>query len=317
MISEDLIPVAFAFLRQITELRTHGGSYVIDAWAADPRHRDNQVHRHSSFEICYVTNGSGVYLDRDSSHPLKPGTLFCSRPYVWHRIHQGEELGLVWVSFRGDGRNSSEAHWKLIEKLRTTDRYLLPDAGQLPAVLTWHALLQQAASHTGLEEVVRPLAGAFLNSLVLAFVDAEPAGDHSPLVSTADHGRLLKQAHQFMTDNLSRPLQLQTVANYLHISQRHLSRLFHDYSKYTFVQQLTNIRLSKAAELLREGNSSLKEIAEVCGFGNIHYFTKVFTSTIGTSPGKYRESPFRIYEHFPSEEEGFTEFAKFAEYTEA
>jgi transcriptional regulator GlxA family with amidase domain len=114
--------------------------------------------------------------------------------------------------------------------------------------------------------------------------------DISPnLALKSDPTRALKQARTFIADNLTLPLQLGDIARYLHISERQLSRLFHDYESQTFVQYMRRERVRKAEELLMQSSKTIKEIAAECGFESVHYFTRVFAEVVGKPPGQYRE----------------------------
>ncbi|KAA6323305.1 Sensor histidine kinase TodS, partial [termite gut metagenome] len=50
------------------------------------------------------------------------------------------------------------------------------------------------------------------------------------------------------------------------------------------------IRLNKAAQLLKEGNYNVTEIAEMTGFNDAKYFREVFKKHFNVSPSKYKES---------------------------
>ena len=75
------------------------------------------------------------------------------------------------------------------------------------------------------------------------------------------------------------------------------SGLSYDYFKELFVKEygmppiryLTHLRLTKAKELLLTGRYSVTEIAELCGYENVYYFSNVFKKHVGVSPKQYRE----------------------------
>ena len=54
----------------------------------------------------------------------------------------------------------------------------------------------------------------------------------------------------------------------------------------TFVEYLTRIRIDKAKQLLKEGNS-VKETAKLVGFCDVAYFNKVFKKHVGVTAAKY------------------------------
>lgn len=53
-------------------------------------------------------------------------------------------------------------------------------------------------------------------------------------------------------------------------------------------QYLIRVRLMKAVEMLENSNHTISEIAELCGFCDIAYFSAYFKKHFGTSPANYR-----------------------------
>ncbi|MFC4775518.1 helix-turn-helix domain-containing protein [Paenibacillus sp. GCM10023252] len=276
---------ALPYLRHIVETRTEYAAYYIHAWGGSSSHLDNLPHTHSFFEICYVVSGEGVYQDGASTYVLREGDLFCSRPHITHQIHQGAQLHLIWIGFELRVKHSSPEAIQLCQQLAVTDHYFLRDAHSMPAVLIWQAILIQASIGHGSIDVLQPLAAGFLSTLMGSFLRTE-----APVEQVTDRpDRVLLQAKTFIIDNLTRPLQLEHVADYLHVSSRYLSRLFHDHDRHTFVTFLRAARVNLAAELLRQDRLSIKEIAAACGFDSVHYFTRVFQGEMGVPPGQYRK----------------------------
>ncbi len=94
-------------------------SFRVHYWGVDPCLTYNPVHRHSFFEICYVLDGEGSYLESRSEYSLKQGSLFCSRPMISHQICSVNGLYLIWVAFELDELQSSptavEDYWDLAQ----------------------------------------------------------------------------------------------------------------------------------------------------------------------------------------------------------
>ncbi len=89
--------------------------------------------------------------------------------------------------------------------------------------------------------------------------------------------------------NLHQELQNDVLADAVPCSRAHLVRLFRALLGVAPARYITERRISRAAELLVYGHDSLEQIAEACGFPNRHYFTRVFTQVLGTSPARYRK----------------------------
>ena len=56
----------------------------------------------------------------------------------------------------------------------------------------------------------------------------------------------------------------------------------------TFTKYVTQYRIEKSKELLKDTRLPLSDIPGMVGFEEQSYFTRVFRSIVGLSPGKYR-----------------------------
>lgn len=83
---------------------------------------------------------------------------------------------------------------------------------------------------------------------------------------------------------------LEDLALQVPVSKFHLARLFHQHVGITVVQYLTKIRVKKAVALLLESDYTIERIAELVGYSNGKYFTKIFKQFTGLSPGQYRKN---------------------------
>jgi transcriptional regulator GlxA family with amidase domain len=134
--------------------------------------------------------------------------------------------------------------------------------------------------------MITHLAYSLILSLLQIFVPYSRNINHHTFPKTSSS--LFNVAKLYIKDNLSQPLKLSDAASHLHISGRHLSRIFVSESGVSYSEFVQNERVQRAATLLKTTDLSINDIAEETGFKNVHYFTRVFTSTVGTSPGRFR-----------------------------
>lgn len=72
-------------------------------------------------------------------------------------------------------------------------------------------------------------------------------------------------------------------------SEAYFSRLFKEFTGSTFSEYITDCRIKKAEELLKETDVSVEDIIYDCGFTNRTRFFKIFAQKTGTTPNKYRK----------------------------
>ena len=88
------------------------------------------------------------------------------------------------------------------------------------------------------------------------------------------------------TDDIS----LTALAAKYNLSTGRLSTLIKESLSMTFSDYIVSLRMQKARELLRDESKSIEQIAELVGYNDYFYFTKVFKKSQGISPSKYRKS---------------------------
>ncbi len=101
--------------------------------------------------------------------------------------------------------------------------------------------------------------------------------------------KLVTQAKEYLDDNISKDISLDTISKDIGISKYYLHRLFTEINGYTPNNYLTNIRIAKAKDKLRYSKDSIFEIAITCGFDNISYFSNTFKKYVGYSPSQFRK----------------------------
>lgn len=269
-------------------LKSQGAVFTVHYWGVEECHFSNPIHKHSFFEICYVLGGEGLYLDHGKEYVLSAHTLFCSRPGIIHRIQSERGLQLLYVAFELDEQSSSEQAVSTFQALADTETVCLYDVEQSPAAQMWRSLLRRTDHQSNLPEQVIPvLAGVLIHSLAAIFSKMSTSISPIPRRSSS---ALLKQAKLYIVDNLSDDeMSLGKVAAHINISPRQLSRLFSDHILESFTAYVRQQRIRQAGELLRHSELSIKEIAELTGFGSVHYFTRTFHTLMQSTPARYRE----------------------------
>ena len=102
--------------------------------------------------------------------------------------------------------------------------------------------------------------------------------------------QLVNSGLKYIKDHFSSKITLADMCAELHVNPSYFSNLFSQEMGQTFVEYLTDLRLSKAEDLLVSTNMSMLDISVSTGFENQSYFTKVFKSAKGMTPREYRRA---------------------------
>ena len=101
---------------------------------------------------------------------------------------------------------------------------------------------------------------------------------------------VLKLAVDFIDHNyMDEEISLNKAAHVANVSANHFSALFSQNMGQTFTEYLTDLRMSKAKELLRCTAMRSSEIAGEVGYKDAHYFSYLFKKTQGMTPSEYRK----------------------------
>lgn len=111
-----------------------------------------------------------------------------------------------------------------------------------------------------------------------------------PTMCVSDQDQLfVKRFDAIVFSHLSdTSLSVDMIAELLHMGRTMFYKKVRSVTGYTPNDYIRIVRLRKAAELLREGNMNVSEVAYAVGFDNPYYFSKRFKEQFGVSPSQYK-----------------------------
>ncbi|MDR2516753.1 MAG: helix-turn-helix domain-containing protein [Spirochaetaceae bacterium] len=139
----------------------------------------------------------------------------------------------------------------------------------------WFRRIQDATSAKELAGLLRLIAER-LSSNIFSFKGVR-------------HASALRRAERFIWDNYTRKISLDEIARASGLSGPYFSSIFKEEMGEKLSNYLNRLRVERAMTLLAESDKSLNDIAASCGFEDQSWFSKIFKSFTGVTPGKYRE----------------------------
>lgn len=97
----------------------------------------------------------------------------------------------------------------------------------------------------------------------------------------------VERTKELLARDLTSPPSLDELGQEVGCSSFYLSRIFSREVGLTIPQYLRNIRMERAAELLRTGRYNVSEAAVEVGYSSLSHFSKAFCETIGCCPVLY------------------------------
>lgn len=101
---------------------------------------------------------------------------------------------------------------------------------------------------------------------------------------------IISEAINYITKNYNKDISLDDVATELNMSYHYFSKFFKDTIGKNFVDYLTELRIEKSKELLKDNTISIKSICYEIGYHDPNYFSKIFRKATGMTPTEYRTS---------------------------
>jgi len=103
------------------------------------------------------------------------------------------------------------------------------------------------------------------------------------------HFAALRKAERYIWEHYTRKLSLKEIAEASGLSAPYFSTVFKDEMGENLSNYLNRLRVEKAAAMLVTTDLPISEVAVACGFEDQSWFSKIFKSIMGLTPGKYRE----------------------------
>lgn len=108
--------------------------------------------------------------------------------------------------------------------------------------------------------------------------------------ASSQHSFDLEAVQNFMLENISQPLKLDTLAAAAKLSRFHFVTKYKALTGYSPIRHFLNMKMEHACHLLDSTALSVKGVAAELGYDDQLYFSRLFTKTVGLSPRAYRRS---------------------------
>ncbi len=105
---------------------------------------------------------------------------------------------------------------------------------------------------------------------------------------TSEANETAEKILSYVYQNYSMPLTNRSIGDKFGFHPNYISAQIKRCTGIPLHRYLIRIRLERAMQLLETNSSSITDIASMCGFCDIYYFSKYFKKAFGISPSEYR-----------------------------
>ncbi len=261
-------------------------------------HRRNQPynmraeHYHDRYELYFLASGVRHFFIKDRTYRVSAGEIILVDRY---ELHKTTEAGTpaherFLIGFYPDALPKQEAS-ELLGCFCGENRLIRFESESLWEIENLFFKLARECRSAGAG--FRPYLRLILTELLILINRALREAPPSP-PETGDPVQLkMMDVVRFINDHFAEALSLPGLAAHFALSPYHLSRTFKRVTGFSFVEYLNSIRIREAERLLRETRLPVTEVAAKVGFENLTHFGRVFKSTTGTTPLRYRKGARR------------------------
>ena len=252
-------------------------------------------HWHDEIEAIYITDGEVVVAAAGEQYTLVPGDGCIINSDVMHscwgsgtgaavlhsvvfhpRLVGGGAESVFWQNYVQPVIGNRAFQIALLRHDDAEDRVAVRNIED-----AWEACRDEPAGY----EFLTREAMSKLIFLLQSHIAPEPvAASDRDLRNEAR----LKEMLEYIRRNLDGPITVRDIAGAAAVSESECLRCFKAGIHTTPMQYVNQLRLIRAAELLRTSALRVNEVAAACGFHEMSYFTRAFRGEYGVSPTEYR-----------------------------
>ena len=111
----------------------------------------------------------------------------------------------------------------------------------------------------------------------------------SPKPDDNSVSEMVQKAKELVQNYYSQGITLEETARKLFVSEEYLSTQFKKETGASFTETVRKYRIEKVKRLLLDTTLKLNQIAELAGYSDPKYMSRVFKEEVGMLPGEFRK----------------------------
>ncbi len=255
-------------------------------------YEDYPIHWHSATEIIMpIENTYSVTMNK-TQYSLKEGDILIIPPGELHELYApptGKRIIFLFDFTLVSNLKGFSSILPVITQPRLITKELCPDIYEEEKELLLKIAQEYHESNTLWEATIYSM---IIQMFVLIGRNHIDSGGLFPDVRTNKQKEYIEKFNkifEFIDNNYTEDISLETVADVAGFSKFHFSRLFKQFTDTSFYDYL-NLRRIKAAEnLLLDPSLPITEIALQSGFSSISTFNRVFKTFKKCTPSEFKE----------------------------
>ena len=147
---------------------------------------------------------------------------------------------------------------------------------------------KEAVQHHAFDYLLKPIKEEDLQRVMTAILKERGEAEDEEIKAPVND-KMIDSVVADIRDHYMEDISLTSLAAKYNVNMGSLSKMIKDHLQLNFSDYIASLRIQRAKELLSDETLSIQEIAEIVGYNDYFYFTKVFKKIEGISPSKYRK----------------------------
>ncbi|UKS28407.1 AraC family transcriptional regulator [Paenibacillus sp. HWE-109] len=264
----------------------------INAYLWCPKPYLQPLHFHSSLEMGYCLEGKGQFVFENKQYEVSKGDVFIVNNTELHiaQSAQHDPSRYIFVNF-DPSLFLEEDERLLLPFAYRSERFENHIAAGTALAQKIGALIQQIYEELNTkDEGYLTISRCKLLELGVTLLrHYRNTFSKEQWLKMSKSQREIKEMMLFVKEKYLEPLQLTDVAAHLGWSNARTSRLFKEHTGSSFLNYLTQLRISEARKQLVTNLDSIADISFSSGFQSLASFYRAFSLVVGMSPQEYRK----------------------------
>ncbi len=244
-----------------------------------PKLPTNRPRGRIDYQILYIASGKAHFYFNGIEEIVAAGNMVIYRPKEEQRYYYygADHTEVYWVHFTGSNVKN------ILRKYGIPDKAHVIHTGT--SLEYKHIFLQMIRELKLCKEDYEELLVNYLKQLLIMLhrlMGRKPKGRNRLLMEEMD------SAVSYFHENYNKPISIEEYAAGRHMSISWFIRNFKEYTEATPAQYIQSLRISNAQTLLETTNYNVSEIAQILGYDDPFYFSRVFKKQSGLSPTEFR-----------------------------
>lgn len=201
--------------------------------------------------------------------------LDCTNEYT-HISSEDEPWELLWLHFYGPQTDAYYTLFREQHNFHFRSAHFAELSSAIWSVIHYHEEKADDADLLTAQQIMN----------ILTLICTESTETNAAASALSDK---LRDIVHYLDEHYTEDISLDGLAEQFYISKYYLSREFKKEFGTTIIQYILSKKITNAKELLRYSNSSIEDIAGLCGIGDASYFNKVFKKIEGCTASEYRK----------------------------